>query len=411
MTRQDRFEPLDIRAYRADAPAADREPVRDGGLAQDPEIRAAVSKAVARALKAHEAKEAQAPAGTAPAADNRIAETLQLPSDFGFEDEHPLLDIPFVLTIGEYSFSGHGLSLTHLHVSSTKGAVLQRGARMLATLSIPYENFTVTLRPVVMAISAEDGMAVFQFAEPTGDHLPQLRYILNSTISGDAVAIDGLLSYSGPTEPKKPKAATQASVADRVRSIAVAGLSALLVLVAAATVYARYTTGYELHPVFIERAGQPMRATAAGQLTYMNPAAAKGEAVYAIQSNSGDVLSFQMPCDCELSVAKGISEGMAVLPTDLIMTILTNSLDVRVQTMMSLEGLTRAMRGDRVSMEMTDGRSIPVTVSTSPATTAASLRGEVFVPVNLTPTEDTLSPEDVGNTARLRLSRPLLDLF
>ena len=69
-----------------------------------------------------------------------------------------------------------------------------------------------------------------------------------------------------------------------------------------------------------------------------------------------------MPCDCEVVVGQGVAEGVTVLPTDEILTILTNSVGLNVETLMSVEGLARAMSGDRVFLDMADGRSIPVQV-------------------------------------------------
>ncbi|WGW04290.1 hypothetical protein [Tropicibacter oceani] len=336
----------------------------------------------------------------------------KLPPDFGYDDEHPLLKLPFSLTVQGQRYTGESLSLMQIRAEADEGSPLGVGSRHIAVLHIAFENFSVTLHPEVTVLEeAGDGRSLFQFANPTGDHLPQLRYILNSFIAGDFVTIDGMVSYTGPVEPKKPKGeAGKQSVLDRVRSISVAAVSGLLILMAAFVVLKRYTTAYEMHPVFVERAGQKMRATAAGQISYLNPSAAKNEVLYAINANTGDVLNFKMPCDCEAVVSQGVSEGATVLQTDLILTIFVNTSEVRAQTLMSIEGLNRAMNGDMVTMDLNDGRSIPVTVIPSEATTAASMRGDLFVPVELVAEEGALTMEDVGKSARLRLSKSLFGL-
>lgn len=345
-----------------------------------------------------------------PPSDTR--ETQSLPIDFGYDDEHPLLKIPFSVTVAGQRYTGDRLSLMQIHAQANEGGMLGNGARHIATISFIFESFVLTLHPEITVISEDiQGKSVFQFTNPTGDHLPQLRYILNSHIGGDFVTIDGMVSYTGPTALKKPKvAATGHSVVNRVRSIGVAALSALLILTATGVLLKRYTTGYEMHPVFVERAGQKMRATAAGQISYLNPNAAKGEVLYSVNANTGNALNFMMPCDCEVVVTKGISKGTTVLQTDLILTIFINTSLIRAQTLMSIEGLNRAMNGDRVHMDLNDGRRIPVKVIASEATTAASLRGDLFVPVELVSEDGALTTKDIGKTARLRLSKGLLGL-
>ncbi|WP_168797969.1 hypothetical protein [Pacificoceanicola onchidii] len=341
-----------------------------------------------------------------------VSKAASLPVDFGYDDEHPLLDVPFSLSINGQRYSGETISLMQMHATCDQGSRLGKGTHHVAILHFAFETFSVTLHPEVTVLSeAEDGASVFQFANPTGHHLPQLRYILNSYIAGDFVSIDGMVSYTGPTEPKKPKAeAGKKSIVDRVRSIGVAAISGLLILTAAFVLFTRYTTAHEMHPVFVERSGQMMRATAPGQISYLNPEAAKGEVVFSINANTGDVLNFMMPCDCEAIVSKNISEGATVLQTDLILTIFVNTSEIRVQTLMSIEGLNRAMNGDVVTMDLNDGRSVRVDVIASEATTAASMRGDLFVPVELVPEEGALTSEDIGKSARVRLSKNLIGL-
>ncbi len=331
---------------------------------------------------------------------------------FGYDDEHPHVSVPFTLRIGTHTLQGQRLSVTHMHtLDDVSTGMLGDGKRHLAALTVPFDGFAVSLQAEVTLVSRGNGSATFQFVDPTGSHLPQLRYILNNIIAGDFVSVDGLVSYSGPTQPAKAKGATKRSVLQRIRSIAVATLSICLLVAAAGVVAKRYTTGTEMHPVFVERAGQQMRATVAGQVVYVDPGAGQGEVLYAINSNAGDTLNFRMPCDCEVEIASGIGEGTTVLPTDKIMTIFNNSEGVRAQTLMSIEGLSRAMSGDLVHMDLSDGRRMAVTVQSNSATTSASMRGDLFVPVELVPIEGALTREDVGKTARVRLSQRLLGVF
>ncbi|KAE9630078.1 hypothetical protein GP644_10350 [Parasedimentitalea maritima] len=322
------------------------------------------------------------------------------------------MKIPYSVTVAGQRYAGDSISLMQIHAQATEGGMLGNGTRHIAIINFAFESFVLSLHPEVMVISEDvQGKSVFQFTDPTGGHLPQLRYIVNSHIGGDFVSVDGMISYTGPSAPKKPKGEARGhSLMNRVRSLGVAALSVLLIVVAGSVLLQRYSTSYEMHPVFVERAGQKMRATAAGQISYLNPNAAKGEVLYSVNANTGNVLNFTMPCDCEVVVTKGISDGTTVLQTDLILTIYVNTSLIRAQTLMSIEGLNRAMNGDQVHMDLNDGRSIPVEVIASEATTAASLRGDVFVPVELVSEEGALTTKDIGKSARLRLSKGLLGL-
>ena len=332
----------------------------------------------------------------------------EIPVEFGFESEHPSVSPPYTMHAYGQRFEGQSLSLTTIEVKGRDDVLLVQGTRHIVRLQFAFENFSVTIFPEVVVAKERGDTLTLKFADPTGDHAAQLRFVLNSYIAGDFVTLGSVMSYSGPTKPKDDKPAARQPWTERYRSIAVVCLSTFLALWAAAGIYTRYTTGMEMHPVMIERAGQPMKATTAGQIAYLNPTAQKGEVLFSVNANSGDVLNFRMPCDCEAVVNQGVDEGLTVLPDDIIMTILVNSVDVDVKALMSVEGLARAMKGDRVYLDMADGRSIPVQVVASAAANAASLRGDPFVPVQLVPGEGVLSASDIGKFAQIRVTKELL---
>ncbi|MEM9972057.1 MAG: hypothetical protein AAF762_13305, partial [Pseudomonadota bacterium] len=208
--------------------------------------------------------------------------------------------------------------------------------------------------------------------------------------------------------PKEAKAAEETRWSERVRSLFVAFLSAMLAFAAIYAFYVRFTTGYEMHPVLIERAGQPMQATTAGQIAYLDTGAGAGEVLFSINANSGDILNFRMPCDCDVVLSQGIREGVTVLPTDVIASIQTAGAGLEVETLMSVEGFSRAMRGDRVFLDMTDGRSIPVQILAKNTSNAAAISGEVFIPVRLMADDGVLSDADIGKFGQLRLRTAFL---
>lgn len=344
-------------------------------------------------------------------AEKAPAKAAPVPQDFLYDTEHPVLPIPFTVQFGDHKLVGAGLSVAAAYVSIS-GPLDPgwKGQKQLVRLMFDFQGFTIVLSAeVVVAGSRQPGEMTLQFMEPTGPHLPQLRYIINTYIAGDFVSLGGMLGYTGPMMPKAPKASESTPLKFRIRG-AVAGLLSLaLIAGCGAVLWSKLTQSYELRPVFIERAGQDMKATTAGQISFLNPAAKRGEVVFSINSNDGDVLSFQLPCDCEVSVIEGVFEGATVLPIDPILSLFDSTFGVRVQTQMSIEGLGKAMNGDQAYLDINDGRSIPVRVVMTSATTAASLRGEPFVPVDLAPIGVTLTQDDIGKAAKLRISSSWFD--
>ncbi len=331
----------------------------------------------------------------------------EMPQDFVYDTEHPVLAIPFKAQIGDHKLEGVGISVAAAYVA-INGMLdpAWKGHREIIRLQFDFQGFSITLFPeIVVAGSREDGEMTLQFMDPAGAHLPQLRYIINTFLAGDFVSLGGMLSYSGPTKPKGASTIDNTATKFRIRSVAVGFLSLCLIIATGSVLLSRVTQSYEARPVFIERTGKEMKATTAGQLAFLNPQAKAGEVVFSINSNTGDVLNFQLPCDCEVSVTEGIFEGATVLPIDPILSFFDSSVDVRVQTQMSIEGLAKAMNGEQAYLDINDGRSIPVRVVLTSATNAAALRGDLFAPVSLVPQDGVLGPDDIGKSARLRLSK------
>ncbi len=339
----------------------------------------------------------------APKQDQRSA----FPPDFVYDTEHPVLPIPFKVTIGDTMLDGVEISVAAAYVA-INGSLdpAWKDHREVVRLQFDFDGFSVTLFPeMVVAGSRGTGEMTLQFMDPAGAHLPQLRYIMNTYLAGDFVSMGGMLSYSGPTKPKAAKGGQAAPSKFRVRSAAVAFISLCLIIGTASLLVNRATQTIEPRPVFIERVGQEMRATTAGQVIFINPDAKTGEVVFSINSNAGDVLNFQLPCDCEVVVTEGIYEGATVLPIDVILSFFDSNLGVRVQTQMSIEGLSKAVNGESAYLDINDGRTIPVHVVVTSATNVAAARGDLFVPVSLATEDGALTEADIGKAAQLRLSR------
>lgn len=331
-----------------------------------------------------------------------------LPEGFGFDTEHPVLPVPFTAQIGDVKFEGTGVSITDAYVAPLQSIPDELvGTRQPVRLRFDFGGFTITLFPEALVKTTGGDELTLQFVDPTGPHLPQLRYILNTYIAGDVVSLGSMMAYTGPIQPKEAKAkgGASADTMRRIKSIGVALLSCALICIAGYSLIQRYTTAYELRPVFITRAGNEMRATSGGQITYLNAEAGAGEVLYSVSATTGDVLNFQSPCDCEISLTDGIFEGATVLPGDPILTLFEGDTEVKVTTQMSTDGLARAMSGDRIELAMNDGRDVPVELIMTSATNAAADRGDLFLPVKLVPVAGALNADDIGKAARVRLRK------
>ncbi|WP_102109636.1 hypothetical protein [Oceaniglobus roseus] len=342
--------------------------------------------------------------------DIAAQEDAEIASDFVFETEHPVLPVPFTAQVGDQVFQGTGLSLTAAHVIAP-GPIDPgfEGSRHIIKLEFNFEGFSIDLFPEARLTGLHTNDLKLQFIDPTGPHLPQLRYILNSFIAGDFVSLGAMMAYTGPVKPKpsKVKAGGRNDRADMIRRIGAIVLSVVLIAVALNALRLRYTQSYEARPVFITREGKEMQATSPGQISMLNPRARAGQVVYAISSNSGDTLNFVLPCDCDVTLADGIYEGATVLPSDPILTFFDSSVQVRVQSQMSIEGLTKAMNGEQVWLDLGDGRSVPVDVVLTSATDDAAQNGDLYLPVVLRAEDGALTPGDIGKPARVRLSKSI----
>lgn len=335
-------------------------------------------------------------------------QTHSLPTGFAHDGEHPLVQMPFTVLIGTRQLKGESLSLTRAHASGLMPRTPEERATPVS-LRFDLEGFSVSLyleARISTADPSEDGRVVLHFTDPTGTHLPPLRYLLNSYIAGDVVSVGGLLGYTGPVSVKAQPAAAARPVLHRLGGIArrglVLGLTAALVVVAAGIVHERLVYAYEPRPVILTEGGQTMRATAAGQLSYVDPKARAGEVVYAILANSGDLLSVKMPCDCRIAPLDAFASGATVLPGTPLLDLLQSQGTLSAVTEITFEGSARALAGDAAQLVLEEGRVVPVTLELLPA----AATGAALQPVRLTlPQAPDLQS---GSSARLRFERQLL---
>lgn len=322
---------------------------------------------------------------------NRGSRGAAIQPELATAGEHPVIRLPFNVMINGRSYIGNGLSVVGAEATGLIDPQLN-GRVQVATLVFNFPGYALSL-PVDAAISASDtetGLLNLRFLEPTGPHLPQLRYILNAYVGGDLVGVDGLIRSTDRGFPAaRPEHAAGRSV---TRSIGTglrwglfAGLGLLLVGFVGVKLYERLfvlpVTGLST----ISLDGTGLRAISPGQLDFVNPAAQKGEVAFAIRTTSGEVLAVSMPCDCV--VAPGAAEsGATVLAGDVVMTIAPKDAPVVVASHVDGNGLRALAAGATAEVHLPDG-----TVTTAALERAdmpaimRSIADEKAIAINLTP--------------------------
>ncbi len=335
-----------------------------------------------------------------------------VPSGFIYENEHPQLQIPFTAQVGDRRMEGKSISITQALVS---GLLPPTGnwEKCPVVLRFDFEGFSVNLfvEADVEKIGASDSSAIrLRFCEPSASHLAPLRYILNSHLAGDLVTFGRMLGYSGPTKVEATGPALRAGPMQRastgLRKLALVGLSLGLIAIAATVMHDRIVFAYEPRPVTITQSGTTLRATAAGQITYADNQAATGDVVYSIGTNSGDLLSVRMPCDCTILPLEGFTEGATVLAGAPLIKLVAAGAALEADTQISFDGVARLLSGDAAELEFGDGRVVPVTVQLSQQGDSSANTAVVAARVRLA--EPDAADVAIGETGRLRFRRPIL---
>lgn len=278
--------------------------------------------------------------------------------------EHPKLDLPFQGFVGAHAVKGRALSLTQAWVEGALPDALT-GQTASLTLRVDFQGFTLVQFIDVQVERTGEASYALHFTDPTGDHLPALRHLLNSYIAGDVVSLGGVMGYSGPLHAKSRAQDTPPgrgfAIRNRLRQAVVAVLSVALILVAAQLVHDRVMFAYEPQPITAMTPGQTLLATAAGQLSYVDPGAQEGEVLYAILANSGDYYSIKMPCDCPLEPLGRFALGATVLPGTPLVRIASGAAGLVAEAEISAEGAARLLQGDRAELVTPSGAAVPVT--------------------------------------------------
>ncbi|TPP06745.1 HlyD family efflux transporter periplasmic adaptor subunit [Rhizobium glycinendophyticum] len=275
--------------------------------------------------------------------------------------EHPKTNIPFAAIIDGRHFSGQSISLVSATVSGLAGPELE-GKERIAVLRFDFDGYTVSLQVDVRInrTHAETGELRLDFLEPTGEHLPTLRYLLNSYIAGDITSLDGIISLRERAAvaggKKQTGPATLGNFIGRtVKVVATVALSLTLAVVAAKLVYERVFSKEVQQLAVLSTGGQALRAVASGQISYLNLGAKRGEVLYTLQSISGTTLSINMPCDCKV-LPMNAGEGSTVMAGDTIVEIIDRATAPVVQAVVTSEQAKQLVAGDIAELSLADGQ-------------------------------------------------------
>ncbi len=320
--------------------------------------------------------------------------------------EHPKTNIPFAAIIDGRHFTGLNLSLVSATVSGLSGPDLQ-GKQRIAVLRFDFDGYTISLQ-VNVAISrtdAETGQLVLDFIQPTGEHLPTLRHLLNSYIAGDIISLDGIIRLRdkagvAATRKQSGKTSLGGYFAKALRVFATVVLSIGLAALAINLVYERIFSKEVRQLAVLSAGGQPLRAVANGQISYLNNNAAKGEVVYTIQAVSGDTLSINLPCDCKI-LPGSVMEGSTVLAGDAVAEAVPQNTKPVVLSTVSAEQSKLLVAGDVAELRFQDGTLAYAKLETGSQSLTPAGNGD-DVRASLVPTSP-INEEAIGTPVSVRI--------
>lgn len=306
-------------------------------------------------------------------------------------NDHPVVDLPFTAVIDGRQFKGRGLSLVSAHVVGLLG-VSAPGVPRIVKLVFDFDGFAVTLVALadIRESSRAKGEFDLNFNQPAGPHLPQLRHILNAYIARDLVSLGQVIAVAGTTPPKPAKPTPSGTARQYLQGSALALVAVGLLAVATTLIYQRNFLRVLPELGLITLQGETLRATASGQIAFLDRAAPLGQVVLAISTTNGDVLSVTMPCACRVS-SLGLRVGSTVLTGEPILQLSPPDALPIVHAVIPADLAFDLARGDQIEMILPDGARFA-------AKTDLGQR-DVFIPVA------PLDPALLGQPVQVRLIR------
>ncbi|MGR3365104.1 MAG: hypothetical protein ACU0CY_13110 [Maritimibacter harenae] len=321
-------------------------------------------------------------------------------------NEYPLLDIPFSAVIDGRRYSGDGISLVEAEVSGLVDPAMD-GTERVVQLVFEFPGFQIVLAAAARISRNRDNGFELVFTQPTGDHYAQLRQILNDYISGDITSSGALIRSadlnrgSGARHPADARPGFGARLRRLFGTLVILLLAAILVATAAYLVDRRVFTTQITTPARVVPAGQTLRATADGQISFVDLEAAEGDVLYAIDTSDGETLTIAMPCDCTARPINA-TQGDTVLSGDAVVAVSAGDAGLVMEAEIPRAMIYEIERAGGVTAELSDG-----------TTFTASLAEGVHIPsggapddyATLTFVPDAALPEgSAGRIARLSVS-------
>ena len=326
---------------------------------------------------------------------------------WGGPADHPMLDIPFHVEIDGRQYKGREISLVRATISGLIDPHMQ-GLERLAWVVFRFQGYTVGLSVEVRLdeVDAAKGTAALAFLEPMGEHLPQLRHLLNAYIAGDVVTLGNVLTVRSPAGAKPKGVAPARRVRRFGGTLLLLALTALLLGLVATKVYQRVFTYQLVSPAVVGFEGRALAATATGQIDFLDPEAKSGDVAFAIRSNTGQTLSVVMPCDCRVEVL-GVEAGSTVFAGDPVLRVSQPDAPLVLTGTVLPEEMLALAQSSAVDLRFADGRD--VTAHLAPGGIGTAAPGEP-VPVRLIP-DQPLADDLVGQLAEVTLRRAVPELI
>lgn len=321
--------------------------------------------------------------------------------------DHPVIAMPFHVEIDGRQYRGRGISLVRAEIAGLMDPHMA-GMERMAWLVFRFQGFTVGLSVAVRMqdVDPAKGAAVLVFQDPMGEHLPQLRHLINAYIAGDLVTLGEALTVRPPAAAG-PKGSRAPLGTRRWGGVLVLlALTVALVGLVATKVVQRVFTHRLSVPVVATLDGRTLAATATGQVEFLDPEAKAGEVAFAIRANTGQMLSVSMPCDCRVEVL-GVEAGSTVFAGDPVLRVSAPDAGVVLTGSVPPEEMLDLARSASIDLRFADGGRATATLA--PGGIGRAAPGEP-VPFRLAPVAP-IPEARLGQLAEVTLRYPVPELI
>lgn len=280
-------------------------------------------------------------------------------SQMHFGNEHPSVNLPFSVVIDGRSYEGVSLSMAAAKINGLAAPGLTHGTRLaMFRFNFGAFLFLVPIAVIVDKANADTGELNLTFAEPTGPHMPQLRYLLNAWLAGDVINLHDVLQAKSRL-PKTPgnshDPVTPGRFLARFAGLAVSAVASVAFVFAASALISNRMYQHDVAgPSVAVWSGTVLRATTSGQLSFLAKNLANGQPLYTVESASGASVTTVLPCDCTLREQYAV-QGSTVLAGEPIVQLNDGDGSVVVEARFSAEDLKALSDTATILMTVADG--------------------------------------------------------